>query len=121
MKKTTRKSLKIQFHHIGLPTDVSQPGEVFVSDTKVWVTDPRKHPYKVEFLRFEKKSPVKGPVRDLPHVAYRVNDMDAALKGAKVLLKPFSPSPGFMVAFVIKDGAVVEYMTFKKDRDLPWK
>ena len=28
-----------QFHHIGLPTDQSQPGEFFVEDTRVWVTD----------------------------------------------------------------------------------
>ena len=39
-----------QFHHIGLPTDTSQPGEVYVEDTKVWVTDPRNHPYKVCLL-----------------------------------------------------------------------
>ena len=70
-----------QFHHIGLPTDQSQPGEFFVEDTRVWVTDPRQHPYKVEYLRFEPDSPVTGPVRDLPHVAYRVDDLDAAIAG----------------------------------------
>ena len=46
------------FHHIGLPTDVRQTGEVYVADTKVWVTDPRRHAYKVEFLRYEPDSPV---------------------------------------------------------------
>jgi len=115
------KNLQREFHHIGLPTDTSQPGEVYVEDTKVWVTDPRNHPYKVEFLRFEKDSPVKGPVRDLPHIGYRVNDMAEALRGENVLLQPFSPSPGFMVAFVLKDGAVVEFMTYESEDHLPWK
>ncbi|MGY8672286.1 MAG: hypothetical protein ACKVHO_06825, partial [Verrucomicrobiia bacterium] len=78
--------MKKEFHHIGLPTDTSQPGEFYVEDTKVWVTDPRKHPYKVEFLRFEADSPVTGPVRDLPHVAYRVADVRAALEGEGVIL-----------------------------------
>ena len=110
-----------QFHHIGLPTDTSQPGEVYVEDTKVWVTDPRNHPYKIEYLRFEKDSPVKGPVRDLPHVAYRVDNMAEALRGEQVLLAPFSPAPGFFVAFVLKDGAVIEFMTFQKESELPWK
>lgn len=114
-------SLRREFHHIGLPTDVSQPGEVYVSDTKVWVTDPRNHPYKVEFLRFEKDSPVSGPVRDLPHIAFRVPDMAEALKGEHVILEPFCPSPGFTVAFTLKDGAVFEYMTYEKESDLPWK
>ena len=110
-----------QFHHIGLPIDDPQPGEFYVEDTKVWVTDPRKHPYKVEHLRFEPDSPVKGPVRDLPHVAYRVDDIPAALRGEHVLLEPFNPSPGFTVAFILKDGAVIEFMKFEHESDLPWK
>jgi hypothetical protein len=109
------------FHHIGLPTDTSQPGEYYVEETKVWVTDPRKHRYQVEFLRFEPDSPVTGPVRDLPHVAFRVDDLAAALAGEEVLIEPFNPSPNFTVAFVLKDGAVFEYMTFESEADLPWK
>lgn len=110
-----------QFHHIGLPTDESHPGEYFVADTQVWVTDPRKHPYRVEYLRFEKDSPVTGPVRDLPHVAYRVDDIHAAIQGENVILEPFQPSPNFTVAFMLKDGAVIEYMQFEKESDLPWR
>lgn len=109
------------FHHIGLPTDESHPGEFYVEDTKVWVTDPRKHPYRVEYLRFEKDSPVKGPVRDMPHVAYRVGDIHEAIKGENVILEPFQPSPNFTVAFMLKDGAVIEYMQFEKESDLPWR
>jgi hypothetical protein len=109
------------FHHIGLPTDERQPGEYYVADTKVWVTDPRKHPYRVEFLRFEADSPVQGPVRDLPHVAYRVDDLEAALAGEEVLIEPFNPSPNFTVAFVMKDGAVIEFMKFEHDSDLLWR
>ena len=109
------------FHHIGLPTDESHPGEYYVEETKVWVTDPRKHPYKVEYLRFEKDSPVRGPVRDLPHVAYRVDDIHAAIQGEHVILEPFQPSPNFTVAFMLKDGAVIEYMQFEKESDLPWR
>lgn len=109
------------FHHIGLPTDTPQAGEYFVEDTRVYVTDPRKHRYKVEFLRFEPDSPVTGPVRDLPHVAYRVDDLAAALAGENVLIEPFNPSPNFTVAFVLKDGAVIEFMKFESDADLPWK
>ena len=109
-----------EFHHIGLPTDESQPGEFFVEDTRVWVTDPRKHPYLVEYLRFEADSPVTGPVRDMPHVAYRVDDIEAAIAREEVILEPFEPSPNFTVAFILKDGAVIEYMKFDSDDDLPW-
>ncbi|MFZ2279728.1 MAG: hypothetical protein WAW39_18160 [Prosthecobacter sp.] len=109
------------FHHIGLPTNESHPGEYFVEDTKVWVTDPRKHPYLVEYLRFEPDSPVSGPVRDMPHVAYRVDDIQAELRGEQVLIEPFEPSPNFTVAFILKDGAVIEFMKFENESDLPWR
>ncbi len=116
-----KKGFKQQFHHIGLPTDTSQPGEVYVEDTKVWVTDPRRHPYRIEFLRFEKDSPVQGPVRDLPHIGFHVDDLEEALRDEQILLEPFSPSPGFFVAFVLRDGAVFEFMKFERESDLPWK
>lgn len=109
-----------QFHHIGLPTDEIHPGEVFVESTKVWVTDPRKHPYRIEYLRFLADSPVKGPLRDMPHVAYRVDDIHEALRGEQVILVPFHPTPNLTVAFLLKDGAVLEYMQFEQESDLPW-
>ena len=109
-----------KFHHMGLPTDDPQPGEEYVAATKVWVTDPRKHPYKVEFLRFEADTPVTGPVRDLPHIAYQVDQFDAECAAATILLGPFNATPGLRVVFCEIDGAVVEFMEFKTDADLPW-
>jgi hypothetical protein len=109
------------FHHIGLPTDEKQGGEEFIAETRVWVTSPLVLRYRVEYLRFEPDSPVTGPVRELPHVAYRVDDFDEAYGGEKVLLGPFNPTPRLRVVFVEKDGAVIEFMEFESDSDLPWK
>ncbi|HHM12148.1 MAG TPA: hypothetical protein ENJ16_01240 [Planctomycetaceae bacterium] len=102
------------FHHIGLPTHEPQPNETYVPETKVWVTDPADHPYRVEFLRFEEDSPVRGPLRDMPHVAYRVEDIHQVLAGEEVILEPFVPMPGLTVAFIKKHGAVIEYMQFRE-------
>ena len=41
--------------------------------------------------------------------------------GEKVLLGPFNPTPRLRVVFVEKDGAVIEFMEFESDSDLPWK
>ena len=101
-----------EFHHIGLPTDTKQPEEVYVPETKVWVTDPSKHPYRVEYLRFEPDSPVTGPVRDLPHIAFKVDDLEREIQGENVILGPFQPTEGLRVVFILKDGAVFEFMQF---------
>ncbi len=99
-----------QFDHVGLPTDDKQPEEMYVADTKVWVTDPMRHPYRVEYLRYEPDTPVRGPVRDLPHIAFRVDDLEREIEGAEILLGPFQPTPTLRVVFVLRDGAVFEFM-----------
>ena len=105
------------FHHIGLPTEDPQADETYVEETKVWVTDPADHPCRVEFLRYEEDSPVTGPLREKPHVAYRVEELKTALEGKELLLEPFIPMPGLSVAFFEEDGVVIEYMQFEGERD----
>ena len=103
-----------QFHHLGLPTDEKQPDEVYVEDTKVWVTDPETHPQRIEFLRYEPDSPVTGPLRDLPHFAFKTDDYKRDIAGEKVILEPFVPMDGLTVVFIEKDGAVFEFMQFRE-------
>lgn len=100
------------FHHMGLPTDEKQENEVYVEASKLWVTDPEAHPYKVEFLRYEADSAVTGPVRDLPHIAYTTDDLRREIEGKEILLGPFTPLEGLEVVFIFEDGAVIEYMQF---------
>ncbi len=104
------------FHHTGVITDQQQPGEIFVPASRVWVTRPDTHPYRIEFLRFEPDSPVQGAVRNRCHTAYVVEDLEAAIEGATVLLGPFDPLEGLRVVFVEEDGAVIEYMQFSGGR-----
>ena len=112
----------MQFDHVGVVTNEKKPGAVFVEATRVWVTNLEDHPYRVEWLYFEPDSPVTGPLRDCPHIGYRVDSVAAiheASRGLKVLLEPFDA--GFAVAgfYQTPDGAVVEFVTYK-DGPSPW-
>ncbi len=110
-----------RFDHVGIPTTEQHKGESWVEATRVWVTSPRAHPYNVEWLRFEPDSPVTGPLRMLPHLAYRVDDVERAMDGHEVLLEPFEPSPGFLtVAFVHTDGVPVEFMQYANPEETEW-
>ncbi|MBM3499534.1 MAG: hypothetical protein FJX74_12780 [Armatimonadetes bacterium] len=102
----------LKFSHVGVITDDPQPGETYVSATKVHVTDFANHPYKIEYLRFEPDTPVTGPLRDLPHIAFETDDLDRELAGQEVICEPFEPMPGLTVAFILRDGAVFEYMKY---------
>ena len=109
----------MEFDHLGIVTDAKKEGAVFVEATRVWVTDAAKHPFRVEWLRFEPDSPVTGPLREHPHLGWRVDSVDEILersRGMKVLLEPFDA--GFAVAgfYETLDGAVIEFVTYKEQR-----
>jgi hypothetical protein len=110
-----------RFDHVGLVTDEQKPDESWVEATRVWVTSPRAHPFNVEWLRFEPDSPVTGPLRTEPHVAYRVEDVHEAIRGHNVLAEPFDVGNGFLtVTFVDVDGAVVEFMQYSNPDEEGW-
>jgi hypothetical protein len=121
--KETRVSQfdRSHFDHVGIVTTEKKAGERWVEATRVWVTSPRDHPYHVEFLRFEPDSPVSGPLRTEPHVAYRVRNIREAIQGHDVVLAPFDVGNGFMmVAFVNVNGALVEFMQYANPEENGW-
>ena len=64
--------------------------------------------------------PAPELVRTVPHVAFEVDDLAAALVGHEILIEPNSPSEGVWVAFVVCDGAPVEFLeTAGKQRRVP--
>jgi hypothetical protein len=103
------------FDHVGVPTSEPQGKEMYVPTTRVWVTNPLDSPNHIEYLRFEPDSPVTGPVRDLPHMAFRVDDLDREIEGTEILLGPFHATDTLRVVFVRRDGAVFEFMENAQD------
>ena len=105
--------MRMEFEHIGLVTKDKKAGEDWVEATRVWVTNPKEHPFHVEWLRYSPDSPVTGPVREEAHVAYRVESIAEASRGLKVLLEPFEVGGFARVGFYqTADGAVVELMEY---------
>jgi hypothetical protein len=112
-----------RFDHVGLVTEEKKEGESWVEATRVWVTSPRAHPCNVEWLRFEDDSPVTGPLRTDPHIAYRVDDVRRAMDGHVVLAEPFQPAPDpefLTVAFALINGAVIEFMQYGDPDEEGW-
>ena len=106
------------FDHVGIPTTEPQPGESWVDFSQVWVTNPRLHPQRIEYVRPKQFPDVPRTEQGLwklwhwPHIAYRVEDLRAALEGAELVYGPFDPGGFGQVAFVLQDGIVVEYMQY---------
>ena len=59
------RAFRKAFDHIGIPTAEPQPGESWVEFSQVWVTNPRAHPQRLEYLRPKAVPPVKRMIECL--------------------------------------------------------
>jgi len=103
-----------EYHHIGIPTQTHRKNETYLEDHRVYVSGYEESPYGVEWMRFLPDSPLPELVQTVPHVAFRVDDLEAELKGKEVLIEPNSPSEGVRVAFIVHNGAPIEFIEIKK-------
>ena len=104
----------MRYHHLGIPTRAPQPGETYLEDLKVFCTDHESNPFGIQWMRYQVDCPLPDIVKTLPHVAFEVEDLAEAIKGHEILIEPNSPSQGVLVAFVLCDGAPVEFLQFEK-------
>ena len=103
-----------KYHHIGIPTDVVQPGEVHLEELGAFCTDHERNPFGIQWMRYEPHCALPEIVKKVAHVAFEVEDLQEAIAGHPVLIAPNSPSAGVVVAFVLCDGAPVEFLQFVK-------
>jgi hypothetical protein len=101
-----------RYHHLGIPYTEPREGEQSLAHLGVHVRGFDTSPYGIEWMRFEPHCRVPDVVRSVPHIAFEVDDLDAALAGKEILIAPNSPSPGVRVAFILDDGAPVELLQF---------
>jgi len=74
------------------------------------VSDHQDNPYGIQWQRYWDSSPLPELIKTVPHVAFEVDDLSAALQGQRVIIEPNSPSLGVTVAFVEVNRAPVELM-----------
>lgn len=103
-----------RFHHVGIPTDIPHPNEKHLERFGLHVSGFSTSPFGIEWMRFDADSPLHPAIKTLPHVAFEVDDLDAALEGQEVIHPPGSPGEGIRAAMILVDGAPVELICFGK-------
>ena len=111
---------ELKYHHIGIPTDSPRRDEEYIERFKMYAAGHESSPYGVEWMRFEPDSPLPELVRTIPHVAFVVKDVAAAIAGKDVLIEPNSPTEGVTVAFIVDHGAPIEFLHFDRPESEVW-
>lgn len=105
---------KYKYNHLGIPTHEKRDNEIYIEKLKMYVSGFEQNEFNIEWMRFEEDSKFPDIVRKIPHVAFEVEDVYKAIQGKEVLIEPNSPSEGVLVAFIIENGAPVEFIEFKR-------
>ena len=102
--------VKREYHHVGIPTTQMRTNERYLEAYGLYVSGFEASEFGIEWMRFEPDSPLPELVKKLPHVAFEVDDLEAALVGHDVIAEPSEPMAGIRVAMVVHDGAPIELM-----------
>jgi len=105
----------MKYHHIGIPTKSPQDGETYLEAYDIHCTDHENNAYGIQWMRYGDECTLPTIVKEIPHVAFEVDDLREALEGKEVIIEPNSPSTGVTVAFILENGAPVELLELSKE------
>jgi hypothetical protein len=107
-----------KYHHLGIPTNKKLAGETYLPQFKFYVSGFSTSPFGIEWMRFEKESPVSKLIQTVPHIAFEVNDIDFELaqRNYNVITMPNSHTTGIKVAMIAHNGAPIELIEFEKNK-----
>ncbi|APA83651.1 helicase [Francisella tularensis] len=101
--------MKYKYHHIGIPVTEPRSGERYSPSMDMY-TSGGELPGRVQYHRFGPKCSLDKLIQTMPHIAYKVSDLDQAIKDKNILLKPYFPIEGFRVAIIEENGAIIEFI-----------
>lgn len=103
-----QNEIKYEYHHMGIPTTESHPDERYVKDWDMHTWGFETSDFHIQWHRYGPNCSLPEVVKTLPHPAFKVDNIEKALKGRNVLVEPFSPLEGWLVAFIEEGGAPIE-------------
>ena len=105
-----------KYHHLGIPTTEKMPGEKYLPQFKFYHSGFPTSPFGVEWMRYESDSPIHPLIQKVPHLAFKVENLDyeLATRGFSILTPPNPPAEGIRVAMIEHNGAPIELIEFEK-------
>jgi hypothetical protein len=105
----------MKYDHIGIPTKEEKEGANYIESIKAYITPSSENKYGIEWVRILDDSPMPAILKTLPHVGFRVDDIEEAVKDvvAENIIVPIcSPAEGMRIAFIMDNGAPIEFLEY---------
>lgn len=114
-----KENVSYQFHHFGIPAQDDKKEGTYSEKAGMYTADnPGK--FRVQWHRFTENSPLHPLLKSVPHVAFRVDDLQAAIAGEEVILGPYEPIDDYFVAVINDAGVPIELIQTTLSDDELW-
>ncbi|MCU6675430.1 hypothetical protein [Leclercia adecarboxylata] len=114
-----KAGIHYEFHHFGIPLQDGIPEGSFSEKAGMYTADnPGK--FRVQWHRFTHGSPLPPLLKTVPHVAFKVNSLSAAIEGEEIILGPYEPIDCYRVAVINHAGVSIELIETTLSDDEIW-
>lgn len=96
--------------HIGIPTKETKENMCYLEALKVAVTSPDASKHLVEWLKFDDDCTLPRLMQENTHIAYYVDDINAELEGAEILIPLCTLPDGTKMSYIIEEGLPIELL-----------
>lgn len=114
-----KTNIQYEFHHTGIPTNEVRAGEKFSASAGMYTSD-NGGKFRIQWHRFAPDSPLHPLIKTIPHVAFKVSNLLAAIEGEEILLGPYEPIDDYFVAIINDAGVPVELIQTTLTDDEIW-
>ncbi len=108
--KNEEELIDFKYHHFGICANFNKTGAINWRDQKLNTTNYHDYSFGIQWMVFDKECNLPSVVQTTSHVAFQVKDLKKAIKGQNVIVKPYSPSKGVLVAFIEENGAPIKVL-----------
>ncbi|MFB0713276.1 VOC family protein [Buttiauxella noackiae] len=114
-----KDTVKYEFHHFGIPLQDGKEEGVFSEKAGMYTVDnPGK--FRVQWHRFTDNSPLHPLLKTVPHVAFKVDNLEDAIRGEEIILGPYEPIDDYFVAVINDCGVPIELIQTTLSDDELW-
>lgn len=113
----------LQFHHIGIPVNKSELSEKarFSSLFKMYSEEVENFlGLKIEYHAFDPDSSLDIRLRTRPHIAFKIDNIELALKGQNIVMPLYEPFKGYRCAVIEINKTLVELVETQLSEEQIW-
>lgn len=112
--------VQCSFHHLGIPTTDVRQGERYSPLFDMYTSDSDCESMRIQWHRFGPASSLHPIIKSHPHVAFKVDDLERAVAGMRLLLGPYEPIEDYRVAIIEDHGQPIEFVQSTLTDDEIW-